>query len=227
MSRSKDEAQADLVALAPLGWVWPHAAQRPDPSLFETLFKPLSTGQAYVEELAELMLDEIDPRTAVYCLPDFERVLGPDPCGRDTASMSLIQRQALAHERWTSRGGASIPYFVSLAAKRGIDITIDEVRPSEADIFAADDELVDDPEQFVWTVNLGFSSIEEFTADEGEADGYLYEVQLSDVECDIRRRKPAHTEVIFHYIPDNLTLLDADAFGLVEDDGMSLLDEAA
>lgn len=199
MSRSPDEVQADLLALAPQGWVWPHLAQSAPESQFETLFKPLAQGIAEVEATAEAMMAEIDPRTANLLLTDFERVLGPDPCGRDPSTLSLEQRRQLAHQRWTARGGASIAYFVGLAAKRGVAITISENRVSQAGELVAGEELIEPPDQFIWTVNLALLGETLFVADDGQAGDRLYDLTLSDVECDIRRLKPAHTEVVFNY----------------------------
>ncbi|HEV2556798.1 MAG TPA: putative phage tail protein [Bosea sp. (in: a-proteobacteria)] len=199
MSRSPDQVQADLLAHAPQGWVWPHLAPNAPDSTFETLFKPLAQGLAAVEATAEAMMEEIDPRTATLLLPDFERVLGPDPCGRDPSTMSLEQRRQLAHQRWTARGGASIPYFVALAAKRGVAITISENRVSYAGEMVCGDEIVEPPEQFIWTVHLALIGETLFEAGAGQAGDRLYDLILSDVECDIRRVKPAHTEVVFNY----------------------------
>jgi len=199
MSRTKEQTQADLVALAPPGWVWPQSAQGEPESLFETLFKALAAGQADVEQVAERMMEEIDPRTATLLLPDFERVLGPDPCGRDPLTMSLDQRRQLAHQRWTARGGASIPYFVALAARRGVAITITENRVTVTDTAQCGDELIESPEQFVWTVELALMGETIARVDDAQIGDLLYDLTLSDVECDIRRAKPAHTEVAFRY----------------------------
>lgn len=200
MSRTKEQAQADIVRHAPRGWVWPHCAQGAPPSLFETLFKAIAAGTADIELTAEQMLEEIDPRTATLLLPDFERVLGPDPCGRDPSTMSLEQRRMLAHQRWTARGGASIPYFTALAARRGVAITIVENRTTQADAAQAGDELIESPEQFAWTIELALLGETVAKVDEAQAGDLLLDITLSDVECDIRRAKPAHTEVAFRYI---------------------------
>lgn len=199
MSRSIDEVQEGVLAKAPAGWVWPHLAPSATESLFEALFKPLASGLADVEATAEAMMEEIDPRTATLLLPDFERVLGPDPCGRDASTMSLQQRRGLAHQRWTARGGASRAYFIAMAAKRGVAITISENRVSMAGGLVAGDELVESPEQFIWTVHLALLGETLFEAGSGQAGDRLYDIVLSDVECDIRRARPAHTEVTFSY----------------------------
>lgn len=200
MSRSADEVQASIVANAPRGWVWPHVRPAAEQSLFEALFRPLAKGLADIEATAEAMMAEIDPRTATLLLPDFERVLGPDPCGRDPSTMSLEQRRQLAHQRWTARGGASIPYFIGLAAKRGVAIEIVENRVSMADAAVAGDELVESPEQFCWTIELALVGETVAKVDDSQAGDLLVDIILSDVECDIRRAKPAHTDIAFRYI---------------------------
>ncbi|MCX5497335.1 DUF2313 domain-containing protein [Kaistia dalseonensis] len=195
MSRSADTVHREMLSLLPPGWVWP----RDEGSLFAALLKPAATLLAEVEATAEAMLDEVDPRTAVLCLPDFERVLGPDPCGRDPSTLRIAARQELAHQRWTARGGQSIAYFVGMAAKRGVTITIEEAHTSQADEMEAGDEIVNSPEEFVWRVLLTLTSPVEFEAD-SEAGELLYDFELSDIECDIRRAAPAHTDVVFAYL---------------------------
>ncbi len=194
MSRSETTVHRELLSLLPPGWIW----SRDEGSLLAALLKPLAGEIAAVEAVAEAMLDEVDPRTAVLCLDDFERVLGPDPCGRDPSTLTIARRQELAHQRWTGRGGQSIPYFVALAAKRGVAITIEEARILTAGDEAGS-ELVNSPEQFVWRVPLTLTNPVVLTAG-GEAGELLYDFDLSDIECDIRRAKPAHTEVVFAYL---------------------------
>lgn len=195
MSRSEDQVLDELLSLLPPGWIW----RRDRDSVVAALLTPLASGIVEVEAVAEAMLAEVDPRLATVCLPDFERVLGPDPCGRDTATMSLSDRRQLAHQRWTARGGASRAYFISLAAKRGVAITISENRVTYAGEMVAGDELVDWPQQFIWTVHLAFTQEVLFEAGEGQAGDRLYDLVISDIDCDIRRLKPAHTEVVFDY----------------------------
>lgn len=193
--RSEGQVLDRLLSHLPPGWIW----RRDRDSVIAALLTPLAGGIADVEAMAEAMLQEVDPRLATVCLPDFERVLGPDPCGRDTSTMSLADRRQLAHQRWTGRGGASRAYFIELAAKRGIAITISENRVSYAGGLVAGDELVEPPEQFIWTVQLAFTEESLFEAGEGQAGDRLYDLTIGDIDCDIRRLKPAHTEVAFDY----------------------------
>jgi len=196
MSRSEQAVHQELLSLLPSGWVWPRGAD----SNIAAMLAPMAGEIAVLEATAQAMMEEVDPRTAVACLPDFERVLGADPCGRDPSSMSLPDRQRLAHQRWTARGGQSIPYYIALAAKHGVGITIEEAHTSQAGVLRAGDELVESPEQFVWVVKLALGTWEVFRAGESGGGDRLYDYDLSDIECDIRRAKPAHTEVVFRYL---------------------------
>ena len=195
MTRSAEMVHREMLSLVPPGWVWP----RGEASLFAALLKPAASVIAELEATASAMLEEIDPRTAELCIGDFERVLGADPCGRDPAIMTLPQRQALAHQRWTGRGGQSIAYYLELAARRGIEITIEETRASQVGAMECGDELVCTPEQFVWRVHVALTNPVIFTTGASTTGELLLAFDLSDIECDIRRAKPAHTEVVFVY----------------------------
>lgn len=195
MNRSAEAINTEQLSLLPPGWVWP---RDPD-SLMAALLRPLARELAVIEALAKDLLAEVNPAMAIYCLEDYERVLGPDPCGRDLSTMSLLERQQLAHMRWTARGGASIPYFVGLAASRGVEIEIEECHVSSADWLCADDELVESPENYVWCVNLPLTRLTVFEAGASEAGDLTFEYLLTGIECDLRRLKPAHTDIAFRY----------------------------
>ncbi|MFG1466693.1 putative phage tail protein, partial [Xanthobacter sp. DSM 24535] len=171
------------------------------------------------------MMDEVDPRTAVLCLEDFERVLGADPCGRDPSTMTRSARQQLAHQRWTARGGQSIAYYVALAAKRGVIITIEEAHTTQVGLLHAGDELIESPQQFIWKVILALGEWSVFRAGESQAGDRLYDFALSDIECDIRRAAPAHTEVVFSYLPTQTpyALLTADGLPLISNGAFLVL----
>jgi uncharacterized protein YmfQ (DUF2313 family) len=152
------------------------------------------------EASAEALMLETDPRTANLLLPDFERCLGPDPCGRDRAALTVEQRQKLAHQRWTARGGQSIPFFVSIARALGVEITIDEFWPSRAGVLRAGHRLRPEGCQFVWRVNIpGLITVINFRAGVSRAGHRLGSFELSSIECELRRLKPAHTHIVFSY----------------------------
>jgi len=201
MSRTVEAVKAEQSALWPMGWIWPRDE---DDSLIAALREPLARGIAEAEALIEALLAELDPRLATVLLTDFERVLGPDPCGRDISQLSLSERRTIAYMRWTSRGGQNRAYYEQLAAARGETIKIVENRLSRVDDVRTDFELVEPPEQFIWTVLLALTSDWLFRTGDGTAGDRLYDITLSDIECDIRRTKPAHTEVVFRYVEGGL-----------------------
>ena len=167
--------------------------------LLNALLEAIGTALADVEADAASMMDEIDPRTAVRLLPDFERVLGPDPCGRDLGPRTIEQRQRQAHQRWTARGGQAIPYFVGMAARLGETIEVEEFWPTRCGVLRAGMPLIADGEQFTWRIRVALISQWIFRAGQNVAGDPLGGYALSDIECELRRLKPAHTQLVFAY----------------------------
>ncbi|MFA7416121.1 MAG: putative phage tail protein [Rhizobium sp.] len=168
--------------------------------VLDAILEAVASQIETVERDAEQMMDEIDPRTARAFLPDFERVLGPDPCSRDIGGLTIEERQRLAHQRWTATGGQSIPYMISVAAKLGVTVTIDEFWPSRAGVLRAGQPLRPEGSQFVWRVNIpGLVTVVKFRTGISVAKHRLGSFQLSSIECELRRIKPAHTAIVFAY----------------------------
>lgn len=149
MTRPQSSILASLIGKLPRGFVLGKREGVLD-AILDSIAKVLVEAEADAESL----MNEIDPRTANALLPDFERVLGPDPCGRDLGSQTLEQRQRRAHQRWIAKGGASIPYFVRMAASLGHTIEIEEFWPSKAGVLRAGQALIAEGEQFTWRVKL-------------------------------------------------------------------------
>jgi uncharacterized protein YmfQ (DUF2313 family) len=195
-SRSLAAIRAEQRELWPPGWVWPRAT---DDALLDVALEPLARGLADLEAAVADLLAQIDPRAASTLLVDFERVLGPDPCGRDVAALPLAARRQIAHQRWTGRGGQSRGYFEAIAGSRGVTIRIEENILSRVDAWRVDEPLVEEREQLAWIVHLAPTTETFFRVDDAETGDRLYEIILADIECDIRRAAPAHTEVFFYY----------------------------
>lgn len=215
MSRDVSTIARSLIAKLPVGWAYNRRG-----GVLDTLLGGVAVSLADGEAAAEDMAAQIDPRKAVELLPDFERVLGPDPCGRDRNSMSLGERQALAHQRWTALGGQSIPYMIETAAKLGETVEIIEYWPSKAGGMQAGDRLIADGEQFLWQVRLpvdGETTL--FRAGASTAGDRLGSFTLSASECEIRRIKPAHTDVVFSYV--DFLILDGEPL-LLGDEALCL-----
>lgn len=216
-----DQAHQQLLALTPPGGAFPRAAD----SVWGRALRPLADELARVEREAEALLDEVDPGTSVRLLPDYERVLGDDPCVGPAAALPIEMRQRLARLRWTASGGATPAFFVALAAGLGIDVQVVESQPWEVSIATVDDELIDEPGRFEWFLRIRPPQLR----GEGAGGGVLaedgtplriesgviltsFEVGVADVdtpieglvgsspvECLARRHAPAHTTVYIAY----------------------------
>lgn len=168
--------------------------------VIDLILSAFADALASAEATAEALAAETDPRRASFLLADYERTLGPDPCGRDRNASTIEQRRLLAYQRWTARGGQSIAYFISVADALGVTITIDEFKPSRAGVLRAGHRLRPEGCQFVWRVNLpGLVSVRKFRAGASRAGHRLGAFEVSAIECVIRRMKPAHTIVVFNY----------------------------
>ncbi|MCY1666234.1 YmfQ family protein [Rhizobium sp. SL86] len=183
-----------------IGKIMPGWALGVRDGLIDAILEGVAVALKEAEDQAEALMRETDPRSANNLLTDFERCLGPDPCGRDKAALTIEQRRRLAHQRWTARGGQSIPFFISLARALGVEITIDEFWPSRAGGLRAGQRLRPEGCQFTWRVNIpGLVTVTNFRAGVSRAGQRLGTFELSSIECEIRRLKPAHTHVVFNY----------------------------
>ena len=197
MVRSADAVLAHALALLPPGWVWPT-----DPaSTMGRVLRPLATALATVEgEAARLQAEAVGPREAVDLLDAFERVLGQGQCQVDLASLSLADRQAVAHQRWIARGGQNPAYFIALAAALGTTATITEQQVSQCNLAECGEELTPEGEQFTWIITLPSSRLIDTECDVTECGDPLGDIALNVCECVIRAHAPAHTTVVFNYV---------------------------
>lgn len=195
MTRSPEAITRSLISKIAPGWALGKRG-----GILDSILSGIGLALHDVEAGAEALMRETDPRQANLLLSDFERCLGPDPCGRDGGTLNVAQRQRLAHQRWTARGGQDIPYFIRLAARLGVSITIDEFWPSRAGGLRAGQRLRPEGCQFVWRVNIpGLVTVVNFKAGASRAGHSLGSFAVSSIECEIRRLKPAHTLVVFSY----------------------------
>lgn len=195
MARLFSTVLSSIIAKLPPGWALGYRD-----GLLDIVLSSVAERIAEAEAAAEALMAETDPRSAVNLLSDFERVLGPDPCGRDLNPMSITDRQRLAHQRWTATGGQSIPYMISVAEKLGVSITIEEFWPSVAGRMRAGQRLRPQGSQFVYRVSIpGLITVVNFKAGASVAGNRLGYFKISNVECELRRIRPAHTDIVFKY----------------------------
>lgn len=241
-ARSWENVLGEIMAYKPTGWAMPQG----NDSLLAAILTPLAKGIARLElEAEERRKTEVNPATAIFCLEDYERILGPDPCRAGGFAETLEERQTLAHARWTEQGGQDLPYFRGLASARGADVSIEEFSPFRCGVSCAGewgpeiddwaypegaalvtedgDVLVTEAGDEIWTGplklypprwQLGGAQMADYWrvafgpqvidwARNGEAQcgvtpHCIYEVE-AEIECAIKRRKPAHSIVVFDY----------------------------
>ena len=144
------------------------------------------------------LVTEADPRTTTELLSDYERVFGlPTDCTINL-DQTLAQRRAALVTQMASIGGQSPAYFIDLAAQAGYTITITEFKPftvaDTVDMFIYGGDW-----RFCWQVNsTAGGGLKYFDATSG-VDEYLVAWGNEQLECLIKRFKPAHTTVLFAY----------------------------
>jgi uncharacterized protein YmfQ (DUF2313 family) len=205
--RSGDDYAEPLAALLPQGAAWPR-----DP---DTVLMQAVTGLAqiwgYVDgRIADLLERESDPRATLEMLADWERNFGlPDKCVAEP--LTIGDRQKALVQWMTIEGAQSREFFIAVAARIGYTITIREYSPFMCGISRCGEHVdeVGDPlwqlgpleMRFYWKIRVGLARLTWFRVSKGQTgvDPHLRIALATDLECLIRRWKPAHTDVVFDY----------------------------
>jgi uncharacterized protein YmfQ (DUF2313 family) len=196
MSRTADQVRDELFAILTTGWAIP---AQPD-TFGGARYRPMAEEWATIEASAETMLPEIDPAYAVNLLSDYERVLGPDPCGRDLLALSDADRRALASQRWTSVGNLCAGYFVAAGAALGVALTITEFPLEECGVGACGDELVAWPSHCEFLVTLPLTRSWDAICGEAVCGETMGGFTPNLMECVIRDEAPIFTRPVFSYV---------------------------
>lgn len=101
----------------------------------------------YQNKVNALLL-EIDPRTTVELLPDWERVYGLPDDGL-TVATTIEERQLLLTAKVSAIGGLSKPYFQNLLETAGYTVLIDQPRGFFAGVSRCGDRIYSS-EGVVW-----------------------------------------------------------------------------
>ncbi len=197
-----------LAALLPRGPAWPRENNRALMGLVAGLAE--IWGSRVDSRAADLLGRESDPRSTIELLEDWERMAGlPDACLAEP--LTIGDRQKALVSRLTMIGGQSRAFFIGLAASLGYEITITEHSPFMAGISRVGDtrdgagdyrwEIGPAEVRYYWNIHLAAARLTWFRAGVGQAgaDPHLRISLATDLECLIRRFKPAHTEVFFDY----------------------------
>lgn len=203
-------------ALLPTGPAWP----RDYDGVLMRLVAGLAAywGDPVDKRAADLLTRESDPRATLELLSDWERAWGlPDPCVAEP--LTIADRQIALVTKMTMLGAQSRAFFESLAGVLGYTVRIREYAPVMAGVTEVGDtagthgmtfpemrwELGPPENRFFWTVQVDNVRLTWFTVGgaggECGIDPLLRIGVATDLECLIRRWKPAHTDVVFDYTP--------------------------
>lgn len=212
--RGADEYARGFNALLPQGVAWP----RDRSAVLQMLVNGLTQiwGDQVEELAATLLTRESDPRATVDLLLEWERAWGlPDPCL--VGALTIDERRAVLVQKMTLLGAQSREFFIDFAAALGHDITITEYSPFVCGISRCGNTnfynpdtptenrwMLGQPEnRFYWTVHVNTVRLSYFRTGGSQTgiDRLLRIGLAEDLECTLRRYKPAHTEIVFDYSP--------------------------
>jgi uncharacterized protein YmfQ (DUF2313 family) len=196
MARTPEQFLDQMLQLPPPGI----AVTRRLDSNFAAFMLAFSDSLARLDQRVDDLMNEIDPRTTLELLPEWERFAKlPDPCVGPMPTLALRRAQILARivQPRLTRARQSRAAIIALAASLGYTIAIEEPQPFTCDS-SCDDAIMNEPWAFAWYVHAPAQTIFEFTCD-STCDEPLRYWNNQILECLIRRRAPPDTIVIFAY----------------------------
>jgi uncharacterized protein YmfQ (DUF2313 family) len=194
IARTVAEYSVALLALLPRGRIWP---RDPDATL-AAVARGLAPSAQRLDARAVDLLADAFPGTAYELLPEWEASLGlPDPCSG--LAPTLQQRRAQVVSRLAASGGQSVPYFVSVAAALGYEITVEEFAPARAGTLRAGGAVYGEAWAHAWRVHAPGVTVTYFSAGGSAAGEPLAAWGNASLECVLTRLRPAHTVVQFAY----------------------------
>lgn len=192
-SLSADDYLRQLQALLPPGPAW----TKDDSAAMTQHLAALADSLARADASVSQLLDEVDPRTAFAFLAEWEQLVGIGDCIEISATAE--ERRAAVVARLTGTGGQSKQFFVEYARSLGYDVSISEFRPFQAGRAAAGEGLTNENWRHHWMVHAPETTTFDFRAGRSMAGEPLRSWGEHGLECPIKNRKPAHTEVTFSY----------------------------
>lgn len=188
--------RAQLQALLPPGSAWP----RHGSATVTRLLDAFAAEFARLDSRGMTAIDEADGRLTLELLADWERVCGlPDTC--TGLATTLQERRAAVVEKLTAQGGASPAYFTALAAAMGYTVEIDEFRPFLTGLNRCGDRLGGGHAvRYQWRVRVTGPRYTPFRTGASQCGDLLGKIaRAEDLECKLRRLKPAHTNLTVSY----------------------------
>jgi uncharacterized protein YmfQ (DUF2313 family) len=202
MARTTDQVLGEMLAIAD-----PLAPTSARDGFWAIHLLPHADALSSAEQLWDGMLPQVDPRLAQDpgFLPDFERVLGPDPLGRDQTALTLAARQQLAYQRWTFSGGCSPNFYIGMAAALGVAITITTFTDSKCGGSVCGDVLAPEGDALTWQVNMPASLVNEAICDVSDCGDCLGSFASDPLPALINLYAQPHTLPIFALTGGSLT----------------------
>lgn len=188
--------QAQLVALQPPGAALPADGG----GVWGQLLAALAAEPTRVDNRADALIRETDPRATAELLEDWERVCGlPGACA--TGAGTLQERRASVVATLTAVGGQTPAYYLRTAGDLGYAITIDEFRPFVTGLSRCGDALNGPHEvRHVWRVTVHGPRVTMFRTGASATGERLLDIaDATELACVLRRYMPAHTELIIAY----------------------------
>ena len=146
------------------------------------------------------LLGQISPANATDLLADYERLLGPDPCKRDTALLPPAQRQGLAQLRWTANGDPTPDEFVRLAELLGQVVVVETFTPPRCGPVRCGAARCAQPEAaYGWKIHLAPSRVSHARCGAARCGERIGVIEPAGIECDLRQWVPQHTLCVFVY----------------------------
>lgn len=187
---------SQLQALLPQGPAWPRDGE----ATLTRLLEAMAAELARVDARGEDLVDEADPRTTYELLADWERVAGlPDDCTGEAGTID--ERRGALVDRLTATGGQSIAYFKTVAAALGYTIEVREYRPfvtglSRCGHLLNGGHVV----RHTWKVKVPDPRVTLFRTGQAQCGDLLGAIdRADDLECRLRKLKPAQSELVFDY----------------------------
>lgn len=149
------------------------------------------------QDNADALLSECYPDETVQLLPDWESTYGIT----NDSSISYPARIDNLLAAINARGSLTKDYFITLAAKLGYTVTIEEFLPFMAGWNEAGDEIWIEDIIYVWEVVVSNSNAVSYYFEagiscSGDSLNYFSDAYLEGI---FNRLKPAHAAVSFNY----------------------------
>ena len=195
IEKRTEQYAEQLAALMPPGL----ALSTDDPSsdLYEIL-RRMAVRLDEVDDFFWQILRESAPRSAINLLSEWEQALAlPDSCTIGTPT--LDERQRAAYAKYTDRGGARIPRYISIANALGYNNVQTQryaMHTCESD---CETPLYEQVDRFRWSLvlNEGTRVVDSTCEDDCETPLQIW--GDAQIECVINRENPAIAEVNFIY----------------------------